>query len=1143
MQRDGSRASFPVGMEHENRPHASEGKNRMFRKIVASLLVLVLVIGVMPQTIFLGEKVAAHAQGKEVPSGYIGIYTAEDLNRVRENLSGSYILMNDIDLSKATAAGGAYDNNGAGWMPIGNVSTPFTGIFNGNGHKIIGLKLSMKSEHFIYAGLFGLVANAKIENLGMVNNQIVAENTSLSAGSSDVYAGGIVGYGTNVSITNSYHTGTVTANSMFKGYAGEIAGYVKSAYNTFSMISGSYNTGEVFAKTSAGGIVGEAYRTNISNVYNAGSFVDQTSSYTGGIVGYLQSHSSITNAYSTGNLQINSVGGGIAGATLGSSTIGISYNKGELSSSSKYSRIGGIVGSASGSTVISKSYNEGKISSSASSSTGGGIAGYMYGNSSITESYNTADISMGSSSGGIIGDMSNTVISTSFNTGNMTGTYAGGISAWSIDGIIVDSFNIGKIDARYDAGGVVGHASSSTIKNTYNIGEVDRTYSVGSLGGIAGEFTGTIQNSYFINNLHGVGDGSSDGSYQKTMEQMKQQSTFSGFDFSSKWKLSTTSGYRFPTNGVTPGEDTEREIAVKMASYPTKTNYLQGEKLDVYGGTLEVLTNHGNQVVVPISDSLVGAYVLDTPGEQTVDIYYGDLYTSFRVYAIPVYTVTFKSDDGQVLKTEQVVEGASATPPTPPVRAGSTFTGWNGSFEKVKNNQVITAQYEVNTYNVTHMDGDKVIYSERYEGEHTLYRPGSPTKAGYTFLDWYQDRDLQTKYMFDHPITNDVILYAKFMKNPTAPSGMKVVSVGFNKLKLTWNAVSGVDGYEVQRATSANGDYNYIYQLDAKNTTLIVDDLEPGKTYYFKIKAIKNLEGQTIDGSFSNVVSGKSVLAGVTSVKAASAGFDKVKISWAKSSDASGYEIYRATSSVGTYSKVGTVTSGSTVSFTNSGIATGKTYYYKVRAYRNVDGKKVYSSYSSVVSGKAALSVVGSVKATSAGYSKSKLSWSKTAGANGYVIYRSTSKTGTYSKVGTVTNGSTVTYTNAGLTSGKTYYYKIKAYRTVSGTNVNGPLSSVVSVKPVLAKPASLALSKPTSTSIKTTWGKVSEASGYEVYRATSSTGTYSKVATISKSSTVTYTNKSLKKGKTYYYKVRAYRVVNGKKIYSSYSVVKSVKL
>ena len=72
---------------------------------------------------------------------------------------------------------------------------------------------------------------------------------------------------------------------------------------------------------------------------------------------------------------------------------------------------------------------------------------------------------------------------------------------------------------------------------------------------------------------------------------------------------------------------------------------------------------------------------------------------------------------------------------------------------------------------------------------------------------------------------------------------------------------------------------------------------------------------------------------------------------------------------------------------------------------------------------------------------------------------------------------------------------------------------------------------------------KISNAQGYVVYRATSKNGKYKAVSTIKKGSTVSYTNKKLTSKKTYYYKVRAYRVVNGKKVYSGYSKVKGVKI
>ena len=69
------------------------------------------------------------------------------------------------------------------------------------------------------------------------------------------------------------------------------------------------------------------------------------------------------------------------------------------------------------------------------------------------------------------------------------------------------------------------------------------------------------------------------------------------------------------------------------------------------------------------------------------------------------------------------------------------------------------------------------------------------------------------------------------------------------------------------------------------------------------------------------------------------------------------------------------------------------------------------------------------------------------------------------------------------------------------------------------------------------------EATGYEIYRAASKKGTYKKIKTISKASTVKYSNTKLKKKATYYYKIRAYKKISGGKVYSTYSTIKSVKV
>ncbi len=181
-------------------------------------------------------------------------------------------------------------------------------------------------------------------------------------------------------------------------------------------------------------------------------------------------------------------------------------------------------------------------------------------------------------------------------------------------------------------------------------------------------------------------------------------------------------------------------------------------------------------------------------------------------------------------------------------------------------------------------------------------------------------------------------------------------------------------------------------------------------------------------------------------------------------------------------------------------------------------------------------SAPGSIKAASASYNSIKISWTAVSGATGYAVYRSTSKTGTYSRLGSTTS---VSYTDKTAATGKTYYYKAKAYKTVSGSNIYSGYSAIVYAKAVPAVPASFTAAKASSTSVKTSWKAVSGASGYEVWMATSSGGTYSKIATTTKT---TYTKTKLTKNKTYYFKARAYKTVNGTKVYGAFTSVKSAK-
>ncbi len=258
----------------------------------------------------------------------------------------------------------------------------------------------------------------------------------------------------------------------------------------------------------------------------------------------------------------------------------------------------------------------------------------------------------------------------------------------------------------------------------------------------------------------------------------------------------------------------------------------------------------------------------------------------------------------------------------------------------------------------------------------------------------------------------------------------------------------------------------------------------------------------------------------------------KVNVSWNAVSGAAGYEVFRSTSENGNYTKLGAVT---TTSRDCPGLTSWTTYYFKVRAYTEIDGTKVYGDFSSVVSAMPIPAAATGLKTKVLSATKVNVSWNAVNGADGYEVYRCTTKTGTYSRMGTVT---TTSRDCPGLTTGKTYYFKVRAYKEVDGVMVYGPYSSVVSAVPKPTAPTNVKATVLTATKVNVSWNAVAGVTGYEVYRSTSETGTFSKCGTVT---TTDRDCPGLTTGKTYYFKIRAYKEVNGEKIYGDFSEIVSV--
>ncbi|MCQ4635253.1 S8 family serine peptidase [Anaerovorax odorimutans] len=275
--------------------------------------------------------------------------------------------------------------------------------------------------------------------------------------------------------------------------------------------------------------------------------------------------------------------------------------------------------------------------------------------------------------------------------------------------------------------------------------------------------------------------------------------------------------------------------------------------------------------------------------------------------------------------------------------------------------------------------------------------------------------------------------------------------------------------------------------------------------------------------------------------KAQSAGRHSIEISWDPVPRANGYWIYRATKENGTYKKIKRVDKGNQRSYRDGDCSFNKGYFYKVKAYGTTeDGKKIVSDFSPLATAKARGSGrVSAFNCKTINYKTIKLSWKKVKSADGYVVYRKAGKNDTYRQVKSVSRKS-VSWKNTGLKPGQKYYYKICSYRKVGGKRYYGEPSKV---KTAAARPARPVLTlKKNASSITLKWTKISGISGYKIYRSRNSSGRWRMIKKRNAGSRK-FVNKDLREGVKYRYKIRAYKRIHGKYIYSAYSAVKAKRM
>ena len=311
------------------------------------------------------KEVVRLSEEEALAQGYTLIKTADELQAMQDNLSGKYILMNDIDLA-------GYD-----WTAVGTYDNPFAGEFNGNGYVISNLTINEPTKQF--QGLFGVGdARTSYSNVGLENVDI--------KGQRDI--GALIGrFDTSISVSNCYSTGSVTGIERVGGLVGDsYKGAVTNCYSTCNVkgtsdtggligynfgvtVSNCYASGDVTGKYRVGGLIGYS-SLGPSNCYASGNVFGETN--VGGLLG--EAFYRFSNCYATGNVTGTTNVGGLVG---NSKAYGFDYSYSTGSVSGK-ENVGGLIGyndtGSSNTALIKNSYSLSKVTGEINT---GALIGYL----------------------------------------------------------------------------------------------------------------------------------------------------------------------------------------------------------------------------------------------------------------------------------------------------------------------------------------------------------------------------------------------------------------------------------------------------------------------------------------------------------------------------------------------------------------------------------------------------------------------------------------------------------------------------------------------------------------------------------------------------------------------------------------------
>lgn len=367
------------------------------------------------------------------------------------------------------------------------------------------------------------------------------------------------------------------------------------------------------------------------------------------------------------------------------------------------------------------------------------------------------------------------------------------------------------------------------------------------------------------------------------------------------------------------------------------------------------------------------------------------------------------------------------------------------------------------------------------------------------------------------------------------PTDLIGTTLSETSVRIGWGSVAFATQYDVYR--KFGGETSYTLLGSVPNNRLYYEDtnVTPGQAVYYRVRAVN----VSYDGEQAKYVYSpdSQTLSYMTLVKPKlqdprGLGADTIRLNWSSVSGAQTYEVQMSTNATSGFTTVRTDLTGTLCNATGLKKATG--YYFRVRAVRVFSsGEKFYSEYSNVGCGtpmdRPELTVVQSGN-------NALLSWPASSGATGYIIYRKTGASGSYTLL--AKTGAVTSFVDASINLGEVYYYFIYSMRPVGSYNCFS-LSSERVYFTALGSVNLCAVRNTGKQEQTIDWDTtVLGANKYYVYSSTTMDGLYTKIG---ETEGTTYVAKNLVAGTTYYYKVRPVRVFsNGTICYGPWSNVMS---